>query len=130
MQIHARIERWALDVVALPGKLVHQIVEWLYRENRLCRGTLMVRNTEIEPVRLSAPVLAIVNAADEVAPLVSIKPFADAVPSKGMRIIEYPGEAGVCLQHLGILVGREARTKVWPHIISWLDSQDREGGGG
>ena len=32
------IERWALDEVALPGKLVHQIVEWLYRENRLCRG--------------------------------------------------------------------------------------------
>jgi acyl-CoA synthetase (AMP-forming)/AMP-acid ligase II len=33
---------------------------------------------------------------------------------------EYPGETGVCLQHLGILVGREARAKVWPGIISWL----------
>jgi len=28
------VERWALDEVPLPGKLVHQIVEWLYRENR------------------------------------------------------------------------------------------------
>ena len=30
LDIHARVERWALDEVPLPGKLVHQI-EWLYR---------------------------------------------------------------------------------------------------
>ena len=34
LDIHGRVERWALDEVPLPGKLVHQIVEWLYRENR------------------------------------------------------------------------------------------------
>jgi polyhydroxyalkanoate synthase len=39
LDLHARIERWALDEVPLPGKLVHQIIEWLYRENRLCRGS-------------------------------------------------------------------------------------------
>jgi polyhydroxyalkanoate synthase subunit PhaC len=33
MDIHARVERWALDEVALPGKLVSEIVELLYREN-------------------------------------------------------------------------------------------------
>ena len=49
--------------------------------------------------------------------------FADAMPAKSVRIIEYPGEVGVCLQHLAILVGREARMKVWPNIISWLNSQ-------
>ena len=42
MEVHARIERWALDEVALPGKLVHQIIEWLYGENRLCRGILQI----------------------------------------------------------------------------------------
>jgi len=123
LEIHARIERWALDEVALPGKLVHQIVEWLYRENRLCRGALQIGDTLVGPSSLSAPTLAIVNMADEVAPLASLKPFTDAMPGKNARIIEYPGEAGVCLQHLGILVGREARAKVWPHIISWLNSR-------
>ena len=34
---HARIERWALDEVALPGKLVSDIVEQLYREDRFWR---------------------------------------------------------------------------------------------
>jgi polyhydroxyalkanoate synthase len=122
MEIHARIERWALDEVALPGKLVHHIIDWLYRENRLCRGTLEVRGSLVGPSSLSAPTLAVVNMADEVAPLASIKPFMDAMTTKSTRIIEYPGEIGVCLQHLGVLVGRQAHQQVWPEIISWLDA--------
>ena len=42
LEINARVERWALDEVPLPGKLVHQIIQWLYCENRFCRGTLKV----------------------------------------------------------------------------------------
>ena len=62
------------------------------------------------------------NTTDEMAPLAAIKPFLDAMPTKDVRIIEYPGETGVCLQHLGILIGREAHAQVWPEIISWLNS--------
>ena len=120
LEINARIERWALDEVPLPGKLVHQIVQWLYRENRLCRGTLKVSEILVGPSSLSVPALAIVTTADEVAPLASVKPFIDAMPATGARIIQYPGEVGIGLQHLGILVGRQARAHVWPEIISWI----------
>ena len=120
LEINARIERWALDEVPLPGKLVHQIVQWLYRENRLCRGTLKVSEILVGPSSLSVPALAIVTTADEVAPLASVKPFIDAMPATGVRIIQYPGEVGIGLQHLGILVGRQARAHVWPEIISWI----------
>jgi polyhydroxyalkanoate synthase len=120
LDIHARVERWALDEVPLPGKLVHEIVEWLYRDNRFCRGVLKVGKMVVGPLSLSTPTLAVLNTADEVAPLVSIKPFTDAMQGGDVRIIEYPGEVGVCLQHLGILVGRQAYARVWPEIISWL----------
>ena len=43
--------------------------------------------------------------------------------SENVRIIEYLSELGVCLQHLGILVGRRAQADVWPEILSWLKSQ-------
>jgi polyhydroxyalkanoate synthase len=45
------------------------------------------------------------------------------MPMTGARIVEYPDEIGVCLQHLGILIGRKARAQVWPEIISWIYSQ-------
>ena len=119
LEIHARVERWALDEMPLPGKLVHQIVEWLYRENRFCRGMLKIGEKFIGPASLSVPTLAVVNTADDVAPLNSLKPFADAM-AENVQIIEYPGELGVCLQHLGILVGRHAQAHVWPEIVSRL----------
>jgi polyhydroxyalkanoate synthase len=123
LDIHARVERWALDEVPLPGKLVHHIIEWLYRENRFCRGDLKIGDALVGPFSLSVPTLAVVNTVDDVAPLDSVKPFMDAMPTRERRIVEYPGEIGVCLQHLGILIGREAYAQVWPGIISWLNSQ-------
>jgi polyhydroxyalkanoate synthase len=122
MAIHARVERWALDEMPLPGKLVYQIIEWLYRENRFCSNELKIGEKFIGPSTLSVPTLAVVNSADDVAPLISLKPFAAAM-AKTVQIIEYPGELGVCLQHLGILVGRHAQAHVWPEILSWLKSQ-------
>jgi polyhydroxyalkanoate synthase subunit PhaC len=120
MDIHARVERWALDEVALPSKLINQIVQWLYRDNRFCHGTLAVLDRTIGPATMPIPTLAIVNAADEVAPLSSVAPFLDKMPTDDTRIIEHPGEVGVGLQHLSMLAGRAAHAKVWPQIIAWL----------
>ena len=121
LEIHARIERWALDEVALPGKLVLELIEWLYRENRFCRSELTIGGMQIGPSTLSAPTLAVVNTADEVASLASVKAFIDAMPRGNGHIIEFPGESGVSLQHLAILVGRKARETIWPEIFSWIN---------
>jgi len=122
--LHVRIERWALDEVALPGKLVNHIVQWLYRENRLCRGTLSVCNTTVGPANVRNPLLAIVNATDEIGPLVSVAPFVDQMATKDVQIIPCPNEVGVGLQHLGMLVGRQAYVRVWPQIISWIKARN------
>ena len=120
LDVQARIERWALDEAPLPGKLVQQIVEGLYRENRFCRGTLSVRDRTLGPSCLNLPTLAVVNTSDEVAPFASIEPLLGAMPTRDVAIIKYAGEIGVALQHLGILVGREAYARVWPDILAWL----------
>jgi polyhydroxyalkanoate synthase subunit PhaC len=122
-QVHARVERWALDEVPLPGGLVHQMLEWLYRENQLCKGTLHIGRKTVGPSSLRLPTLAVVNTADEIAPLASVLPFCDAMPGPDVRVLEFPGEVGVGLQHLGILVGRHAYARVWPEIISWLQAR-------
>jgi polyhydroxyalkanoate synthase len=123
MDIHARIERWARDEVALPGKLVNQIIQWLYRENRFRHDTLTVLDRTVGPTSMPAPTLAIVNAADEIAPLTAVAPFIDKIPTKDTRIIEHPGEIGVGLPHLDMLTGRDAHARVWPQIIAWLTAR-------
>jgi len=118
--VHARVERWALDEFPLPGRLVHEILDWLYRENRFCAGTLRIEDRILGPSSLRVPCLAVVNTADTVAPPRSVAPFIDAMPAVDTRLIEYPGETGVGLQHLAILVGQHAHAAVWPEVISWL----------
>jgi polyhydroxyalkanoate synthase len=125
LEIHARVERWALDEVPLPGKLVHQLIEWLYRENQFCQGQLKIGSHLIGPQSVSVPTLAIVNTADDIAPLDSVKPFIESMATRDARIIKYPGEIGVCLQHLGLLIGQDAQAQVWPEIISWIDARRR-----
>jgi hypothetical protein len=112
LDTHARIERWTLDEVVLPGKLVNQIFHWLYREDRFCHGILTVLDRTVGPASIEIPVLAIVNVADEIAPLTSVAPFIDKMLVKDTRIIEHPGEIGVGLPHLGVLVGRTAYARV------------------
>jgi polyhydroxyalkanoate synthase subunit PhaC len=123
MQIHARVERWALDEIPLPGKLVHQIIDWLYRENRFCRRKLKIHEKFVGPHGMSTPTLFVINTADQIASLASLIPFTEKMTTK-TQIIECPGEVGVCLQHLGILVGRQAQATIWPDILSWMKCQD------
>jgi polyhydroxyalkanoate synthase len=123
LEVHLRVARWGLDEVALPGPLSEQILDWLYREDRFYRGMLPVKGRQVGPGDLKTPTLAVVDAADEIAPRAAVKPFLDAAPAAS-RLIGYPGETGVGLQHLALLVGRRAHSVIWPEIIAWIDDRD------
>lgn len=118
--LHARVERWLLDEVPLPGRMVGEIEQWLYRDDRFCREALVIRDRVVGPSQLDLPTLAVVNAADDVAPPASMTHFLDAAPRGNVRVIGYGGEVGVCLQHVAALVGHKARATLWPEIIAWL----------
>ena len=53
-EIHARVERWALDEVPLAGRLVQEILQWLYREDRFCSGTLSDRGRDRRAIPAAA----------------------------------------------------------------------------
>ncbi|MCP3463347.1 alpha/beta fold hydrolase [Bradyrhizobium sp. CCGUVB23] len=57
-----------------------------------CRGILTVLGRKIGPSDLDLPILAVIDAADEVAPLASIEPLLEALPTKDVSLIKYPGE--------------------------------------
>ncbi|HEY8260969.1 MAG TPA: alpha/beta fold hydrolase [Methylosinus sp.] len=122
LEIGGRVERWLLDEAPLPGKLVAEIVQLLYCEDRFCRGALMIGDRIVGPSDIEVPTLAIVDTADQIAPLRSVEPFVAAIASTEARIIEYPGEADVGLQHLALLAGPLAHSRVWPEVFSWLDA--------
>lgn len=119
-ETHLRVERWALDEMPLAGPLVEEILTDLFREDRLGRGTLELAGRTVGPAAIRTPMLAVACSADEVAPPASVLPFAAALPAGLATVLTHPGEVGVGLQHLAILIGRRTRARVWPEILAWI----------
>lgn len=120
LALHARVERWALDELPLPARLVQEIFGLLYRDDRFCRSDLPLGGRLLGPAALSPPTLAVVNVDDGIAPLASIQPALEAMPPGRHQLLQHGGEIGVGLQHLAVLVGREAHASTWPRIADWM----------
>jgi len=118
---HLQVERWTHDEFALPGPLFGDIVESLYRRDELMRGELHIDGRRIGPQDLRTPLLSVVDPRSKLIPPAAVLPFHDAAASARKRVLHYEGDVGVNLQHVGVLVGRNAHARIWPAVFDWLD---------
>ncbi|EEF60032.1 alpha/beta fold hydrolase [Pedosphaera parvula] len=121
---HLRVERWTDDELPLARRFFAEIVELLYREDRFLRGTLEIAGKWAKPTSVTMPLLNVAERQSAVAPPASMHPFYQAVGSRRKRWLWYEGDVGVCLQHVGMLVGRTAHRTLWPAIVRWIQEQE------
>jgi len=119
---HMRVERWTHDEFPLPGRLFTQVIESLYRNDEFMQGKLEVGGRTVGPADLRAPLAAVVDPRSKLIPLKAMAPFVEAAGSEHKLLLEYMGDVGVNLQHVGVLVGRNAHARTWPAIFDWLDA--------
>jgi polyhydroxyalkanoate synthase len=119
LPIHIRVERWAYDEFPLPGRLFEETLEQLYREDRFVQGTLEVGPKRTGVAGLRQPVMAVVNPLGRVVPPRSLLAGLEAVPDLAYEVLEYPGDTGPMLQHVGPLVAPVAHERLWPKILNW-----------
>lgn len=120
---HLRVERWTLDEFALPRRLVAELAELIAREDRFVQGTLTLRGRQAAPSGILSPLLCVVDPRCRVVPPESVLPFYASVGSTDKTLIHYDGDVGVSLQHIGVLVGREAHRQLWPKILRWTSAR-------
>jgi polyhydroxyalkanoate synthase len=119
IQTHVRVRRWTLTEMPMPRRLFEEVVE-LYRENRFAKGTLRVANRYARPAALTAPIMAVVDPRSRIIPAASITAYRKRTGSADVRLLEYRGDVGVMLQHVGVLVGENAHRVVWRRILDWI----------
>jgi poly[(R)-3-hydroxyalkanoate] polymerase subunit PhaC len=117
---HLRVLRWTLDELPLAGHLFEDVVERLYRRDEFMTGTLSITGRAVGPADLTAPLLTVLNPYSRVIPPESIVPFHRAAGGSRKQLIRYRGDRGVALQHVGMLVGRNAHQFLWPQLLDWL----------
>jgi len=120
LQRHMLVERWALDEAPMANLLFEQIVEDLYRNDKLMRGTLEISGTTIGPAQMRVPLFAVHDPASDIIPSESVTTYVDAAASDDKALATVESERGTGLSHVAALVGPRAHALLWPRILSWL----------
>lgn len=122
-QTHWRGVRWTLDEFALSRTLFDEVVEQLYRGDQFMRGELIFDGVRLSPGAVKTPLIAVYDPSSNVIPVESVLAFYRAAGTEVKRLVTYPGDTGVTLQHIGVLIGDSAHSEVWPRIFAWLNEQ-------
>jgi polyhydroxyalkanoate synthase len=115
-----QVRRWSLDERPMARRLFEDVEEGLYRENRFAEGRLHVGNRLADPRAIDVPVLGVVEPGSRIVPPASIEAYRRDTSSKDTEVLNYPGDTGVMMQHVGVLVGMNSHTFLWPRIVSWI----------
>jgi len=105
---------WVTDNVPMAGGTFRQLIVDLYRNDRLMKGTMVLRGERVDLSRLRANLLTVIADADHITPPCQSETVISKVGSKDKTMLKIPGG------HIGIMAGSGASKRTWPQIDGWL----------
>ncbi len=105
---------WVRDIIPMAGGAYQQLINELYKENRLMEGKMKLRGELVDLSHLRANLLNVIAQADHITPPCQSERVMDLVGSQDKEVFRVRGG------HIGIMAGRGAEKNTWPHIESWL----------
>jgi polyhydroxyalkanoate synthase subunit PhaC len=110
--------RWVNEGVPFASAAYRQWITEFYQDNRLARGTLQVDGRRVRLADIRCPLLNVAAAGDQIAPRTTTSAITRLVSSGDTEEIVLQGG------HVGVIVGRAARTALWPRVTEWLSRHD------
>jgi len=104
------LEDWANDGPPLTVPAARELFEDMYGANVTGKGEWLVAGQIIDPAKLECPALHIISTSDRIVPAASAAKI-------GEHLVLDQG-------HVGMIIGRRARTTLWEPLRAWL-SQPR-----
>ena len=109
---------WVSDCIPVAGGAYRQLIDDLYRNNRLIKNELQIGGQTVNLTRLRANLLTIIAEHDHITPPCQSETILDKVSSADKEILRVPGG------HIGSMAGnRTAQTITWPRIDAWLGAR-------
>jgi polyhydroxyalkanoate synthase len=110
--------RWVNEGVPFASAAYRQWITEFYQDNKLARGTLEVDGRTVRLADIHCPVLNVAAEGDEIAPRSTTSAITHLASSVDTEEIVLKGG------HVGVVVGRAARTALWPRVTDWLSRHD------
>jgi polyhydroxyalkanoate synthase len=111
------MDTWVQDGIPLAGGAFRQLVDDLYRNDRLMQGTLVIRGQKVDLGRLRAKLLTVIAESDHITPPCQTETVLAKVGSTDKTELRFSGG------HIGIMAGSGASKRTWPQIDGWLGTR-------
>jgi len=110
--------RWVNEGVPFASAAYRQWITEFYQDNMLARGRLVIDGRPVRLENIRCPLLNVAAAGDEIAPRPTTRAIMQLTGSIDAEEIVLQGG------HVGVVVGRAARTALWPKVTDWLAARD------
>jgi poly(3-hydroxyalkanoate) synthetase len=114
-----RFGRWNERTLDLPGTYYLQIVNWIFRENRIADGRFIALGRSIDLKAVRTPVFLLAGLDDEVVPASQALATAHLLGTPSA----YVAAASEPCNHLGLFMGARTHAQAWPRIVEWLQTE-------
>jgi len=115
-RLESRFRDWYAWTVNLPGTYYLQVVGQLFKENRLAAGKFVALGRRVDLSRLHCPLFLLAARDDDVVAPEQIFATEHLVDREHCTITKAIAPCG----HLGLFMGRNVLSTVWPDIARWL----------
>lgn len=105
---------WVRDIIPMAGAAYRQLINDLYKENKLIEGKFTLYGEPVDLKNLRANLFNVIAAADHITPPCQSAGIMDKVGSVDKELFHVRGG------HIGIMAGRDAEKNTWPHLEQWL----------
>jgi poly(3-hydroxyalkanoate) synthetase len=107
---------WYKRTVDLPGTYFLQVVEQVYKENRLASGRFVALGQCVELAQVTCPIYLLAAHDDDLVAPEQVFATARLVGTKTSDIQQMTAPC----PHLGLFMGNATLSQVWPDIARWL----------
>ena len=114
--LESRFREWYAATLDLPGTYYLQVVEHLFKENRLAKGRFVALGRKVDLFDLRCPIFLLAAREDDVVAPAQIFATEHLVNARHCPVEKAVTPCG----HLGLFMGRQILTDVWPNIARWL----------
>lgn len=114
-------ERWYENPIDLPGRWYLQVIEQLFKQNRLAKGEFVGLGRKLDLRAITCPVYLLAGAQDDITTPEQVLDAAKYIGTPQDKIVKQTVPGG----HIGLFMGARTLKDYWPGIGRWIAAQSR-----